>query len=1112
MDLDSIIFLLFLLAYLFVSIRAIKHPPRPYAHFTAAHTITAILAVTYGGEVLCNPLHIDGLLYWAGSMLSYFIIGNLLANRFHLVLNTGSVAEIMGRLYGNPIRKIVALSGILHSAAVAAMQCKLLSMAIGWCFAMQSHYSLLIAALLIMLPVGSNQIHSPTLVRVARCAAFGILLPLIAWILWNGMATHPHGDQTHLTLAIKECWDRFRHAAPLNYMVYGMAFALPAFYPAQVAPILIAENATQVKRTFNSAGLLSLSINLLLLWVALLAQKNAGKLMPSVMTSFEAYLGLKGLFMIGVAALTLSTAGTNLHAATRLITNDLPDLFKWVKNPMLYQAMVGMMAMLIALYTQEQLIAMAIILFKTMVSLPLLLSLVGITLHPYAVLAGMLAGGLTTITWSCCIANPGMWSLLPAMVMNLLSMLVIQFFKGKRSANPPHCTNRLAQDPVVKPPPLWKRLSKHILTRPFNLGDYPSLPKHHLPYILFGFYILLTGYGSLYTFTSHPIWHARLEAFILLPSLFVATLFFIHPFIAQRPYIRKIASVIWPLSHVYFLFLVGTGMATLSKFSYLYTTICILNLLLSIFITPLIVLLTGCIMSSIVVWTLRHYMDGTVALIDYPLDLNLHIAYALLMLFIFVGGFLYHTHGLGKRLSIIQTLTSEKEEQNARQFFNKQQVEVLAYESNWIISQLNHQLMRLDQSEERPLAYTDQALRLKKYFNSIFQHLKYNLHLVTNWISIDQLLAECFDTITISNIYDTPYVMINTKHLYIQCAIESIKNLIISSLYACSTHESLHSDQKKDIYIHIDDTQLGYRLTLLQGKLQKINAISFCITTATRLPAIAPTYKVAEMADIQILDAHEEKIDSENQHIVHAHYGYYERFCSASEITHLYVIPVNVQEITKAFATLSPVVYTQTTVLDPISIQAEATFLEKVKQKKGLKVDAVMDALQLIKIYYTTQRRKTGELFYLHPMAVASILLTITEDTNVIIAGLVHDVVQNTPFTEAGLTTLFGPAITETVWAAARLEKELPNKKEDYATYIEQIIGHTKQDAILVRLADVLHNARTIAGHAIEKQLEKIRLIQHFYLPLAIQLQLVDITDELQLHAERVSNIPMVKP
>lgn len=1118
MDLDSLIFILFLLINLFISIRAIKHAGIQATRFTTAHIIAAILAITYGGEVLSHPLHIDSLLSLTGSAMSYFIIGTLLAHRLHIFLNNRSVAEIMGRLYGNPIRKIVAISGILHSASVAAVQFKLLAMAICWCFTIQAHYSLLIAALFIMCSMGPNNLQSLPLVHVIRCTAFGILLPIIAWTLWKCMVNQCNADQASLALAIKRSWSSLMHshAAPLDYMVYWTAFAIPAFYPAQVASILMAKNVTQIKRSFNGAGFFSLSINLLLLWIALLAQKNSGKLMLSAipLTIFDAYLGLKGLFMIGVAALISSTAGANLHAATGLMTNDLSDLFKWIKKPIIYQSIVGVIATLLALYPKDQMLWMAIILFKTVVSLPLLLSLIGISLHPYAVLIGMLTGGITTMAWCCFVPNVGMDGLLPAIVMNLLSMMVVQFFKGKQSADQPYLTNSLAQEPVPKRLPLWKRLAQHVWIKKFNLWDYlqKQLPKDNLPYILFSFYILLTGYGSFYTFSSNPIWYPRLEAFILLPSLFVATFFLVYAFISPQSYAPKIVAVIWPLSHVYFLFLVGTGMAMLSKFAHVHAIILILNLCLSIFITPLIVLLFGSIMSGIVVWMVLHYIDGNSILIDCFLDLNLNIVYAIFMLFLLVGGFLYHNKGLNKRSSIIQALTSEQKEQNARQFFNKQQVEALAYESSYIISQLNNQLIRrLEPSEEGPLAYADEAIRLKKYFNSVFQHLKHNLHLATNWISMDQLLAECFDAIKISNIYDAPYVIMDTKHLYIQCAIESIKNLIISSLYSCNAHESLHKAQRKDISLYIDDTQLGYRLTLLQGKLQKINAISFVITTATRLPTIRPIYKVAEMADIQILNENEERIDLENQRIVHAHYGYYERFCSESEITHLYVIPVNVKEITKAFATLSPVVYTQRMGLDPISIKEEATFLDTVKQKKGVNLNAVIDALQLIKVYYATQRRKTGELFYLHPMGVASILLTITEDSSVIIAGLVHDIVQNTPFTEAGLTTLFGASITQIVWAAAGLEKELPSQKADYATYITQVIRSKNHDAILVRLADVLHNARTISGHTVEKQIEKARLIQKFYIPLARQLQLVDITHELQLHTEKVLDLAMVK-
>lgn len=1113
MHMDSLIFILFLLISLLVGIRSTMHATIQTTRFATAHIITAILAITYGGEVLCYPFHIGGLLSLTGSAMSYFIIGTLLAHRLHLFLNNRSVAEIMGQLYGNSIQKIVAICGICYSVAIAAIQCKLLGMALCWCFAMPADYSLLISMCLIVCSIGSNTIQSLALASVVRCAAFGLLLPTIAWALWKGMVAQYNADPINLALAVKRSWHNLihSHGTPLGCMAYFVAFAIPAFYPAQVTPILMAQNATQIKRSLNGAGFFSLSINLLLLWVALLAQHHSDKWMLSAIALAGGYTGLKGLFMVGVAALTISTAGANLHAATGLMTNDLPNLFKGTKKPIICQIIVGIMALLLVQYTQGQMMWKAIVLFKSVVSLPLLLALIGISLHPYAVLMGMLAGGITGMARFYFVPHEGVHSLLPAIMMNLLTMMGMQLLQSKQKTNPPDITNGLTEEPMVTPPSLWRRWCRYICIKHFNLWNYLQLPKDSLPYILFSFYILLTGYGALYTFSSNLIWDTRLEALILFPSLFVATFFLTYTSISPPPYVRKVAAIIWPLSHIYFLFLVGTGMAMLSKFAHLHDIILIFNLCLSIFISPLIVLLLGCVLSAGVVWVILHYMDCNNTLITCFLDLNLNIIYAILMLFVFVGGLLYYNRALNKRLAIIQALTNEQEEQNGRQFFNKQQVEALAYESSYIISQLNHQLIRLEQSKEAFFAYADQAIRLKKYFNSIFQHLKHNLHLVTNWISIDQLLAQCFDSIKISNIYDTPYVMIHTKHLYIQCAIENIKNLIISSLYSCSTHESLHSTQRKDIYMYIDDTQLGYRLTLLQGKLQKINAISFVITTAIQPPAIRPIYKVAEMADIQILDENKEKIDSENQHIVHAHYGYYERLCSEAEITHLYVIPVNVKEITKAFATLSPVVYTQKMVLDPVNMKEETAFLERVKKKKGIHLDAVMDALQLIKVYYTTQRRKTGELFYLHPMAVASILLTITDDSSVIIAGLVHDIIQNTPFTEAGLTTLFGASITQIVLTAACLEKLLPHQKEDYATYIKQIMRSKNHNALLVRLADVLHNARTISGHTIEKQIEKSKLIQTFYLPLATQLQLVNIAHELALHSEKVLHLAMVK-
>ncbi|WP_339044170.1 HD domain-containing protein [Cardinium endosymbiont of Tipula unca] len=1136
LDLDIVVFALFLLINLFIGLNTTSRIStlRQYAvgskGFTIPGIAASIITISYGGGVFYNPLNASFLLILTGSAISCFIIGNLLSHRLGLFLNNCSIAEAMGQLHGKHVRKIVAICGILNSAGATAIHLKALSMAISWLFEIDEVYSLCMAATFVVFSVGAGGVQSLTLVSIVRCATFVICLPTIAWILWKQLIGQHNADQLRLALTIKDSWHSLTSMNGSTSFCIFAAFAIPTFYPAQVQRILIAENATQIRSSFNYAGIFSLSINLFLLWIALLLNKTFGSLIISDIPSniFQTYTGLKGLFVIGIAALTVSTASANLHASTVLIVNDLQDTFKSNKTPPMnimqvrsYTAIVGLISTLLALciHSPFQLLLLTNILFKPIVSIPLLISLMGFHIHRYAILIGMAITTGSMIYWGIFISRLDVTSLLPGMLINLLSICSAQLFLNRYTSkldaesDYSFSATNLYPEATTKFTPLWTRFSEYLLPKikSFNLLSYlqKQLPKNSSYYVLFSFYITVTGYCSFYTFSSNAIWGLKLEEMVLFPSLFVATFFLVYASVTPKPYSRKIISIAWELSNLYFFFLVGSCMLILSKFSHLQAIIFMVNISLSILVSSFTIILFRLIVTAIVIRKVLPYLGDSLELIDAFLNLNISVVYVILMLFIFLGGLLYHKENLRKLFLTIQELRSEQEEQNARQFFRKQQIEALAYESSYVLTQLHCQLLRLLKPENNALILPiqDQTSRLKKYFDGIFTHLKHNLYLATNWISTDQLLEECFDSIKISNIYHSPYVIINTEHLYIQCDIERIKTLIINSLHSCKLHENGDNNKRKDIYIYINDTQLGYRLTLLQGKIQKVCAISFMITTATQRPNILPIYKVIEMADVQVLNKakEKEKIDAENQHIINAHYGYCEITHSDSEITHLYVIPINVQKITKAFAALSPVVYTQSVQLDPISIEEESIFLQKIKQIKNIDFENIKDVLELIKIYYTTQRRKTGELFYLHPMAVASILLDITQNSDLIIAGLSHDVVKNTPLTEAGLSTLLGEHITEIIITAELLEKKLPFEKDAYPTYIQSIVINDKNHpAILLRLADALHNAKTIHGHNIEKQVEKAMLVQKFYIPLAERMHLPGIASELNRYAAKV--------
>lgn len=1142
LDLDIIVFLLFLLMNLFIGVSSMPRLStlRQYSvgskGFTVASIAASIITISYGGGIFYNILDSTFLLILIGSAISYFIIGTVLSKRLGLFLNCCSVAEIMGQLYGTNVRKIVAICGIINGIGATAIHVSALAQAISLLFGVDHFYSLLISTTFIIFSVGAGGIQSLTLVSIIRCAIFVIFLPTIAWILWKHLINQHDYDQFHLALAIKESWHSLNFSSASNpYTKTLLVFAIPTLYPAQVQRILIAENDVQIKKSFNYAGLFSLIINLFLLWIALLLNKTFGNIPISDVPSsvFQTYIGLKGLFVIGIAALTISTASVNLHSSTVLIMNDLQNQLKYNKITSItsmkirsYTFFVGLIVVLFIQFSIKkpfQLLLITQLPYKPIVAIPLLLALVGFRFHRYAVLFSMIISFLyVSFSWfytpNIDIAD----LLINTMYINLLSIFVVHFLLVLSKwiilkVNPKFSDMGLFVEVATKVPPLWIQFyeyGKYVLSKinSFKPLGYlqKQLPRNSSYYVLFSFYIAVTGYCSFYTFSSNAIWGSKLENLVLFPSLFVATFFLVYSSVTLKLYSRKIIAIIWELSNLYFLAIAGSCMVILSQFSHLQVIIFIVNISLSILASSLGIVIFRTVITALVIWKSLAYLGGGLTLINSILSLNISVIYVTLMLFIFLGGLLYHKENLRKLFLTIQELRDEQEEQNSRQFFKKQQIEALAYESSYVLNQVHNQLLRLSQLENNELIapVQDQVIKLKKYYDSVFAHLRHGLYLATNWINIDQLLLKCLDAIEIEDIYHSPYVVSNSENFYIQCDIERITTLIVNSINACRQCDG--KNRRRDTHIYISDTQLGYRPTLLEGKIQRVSAISFIITTEKNRPAILPIYKVPEMTDVQIVDKIKEmdQTDIENHHIVSSHYGYCEITHFDLDVTHLYVIPVNVQKVTKAFAALSPVVYTQNVELDPISMREEAMFIQKVQETNGIDFDTIKDVLELIKVYYATQRRKTGELFYLHPMAVASTLLDIVSDSDLIIAGLAHDIVRNTPFTKAGLSTLIGAHIMTIICDAKGLEKQLPLAKEAYYGFIQEIVNDPKyHNAILLRLADVSHNAKTIHGHNMEKQVKKATLIQQFYRPLAIQMNVPTIVDELNRCIAKVLNI-----
>ena len=176
------------------------------------------------------------------------------------------------------------------------------------------------------------------------------------------------------------------------------------------------------------------------------------------------------------------------------------------------------------------------------------------------------------------------------------------------------------------------------------------------------------------------------------------------------------------------------------------------------------------------------------------------------------------------------------------------------------------------------------------------------------------------------------------------------------------------------------------------------------------------------------------------------------------------------------------------------------------KQEK----DKVRDALLLSEEAHSNQLRKSGDPFIIHPLEVAKILTSIKLDADSIVAGLLHDTLEDTNLNIEEINKKFGNQIVELVEGLTKINKySLKVNNQKFGENYKKLILATTKDlrVILVKLADRLHNMRTIQFISDENKKTKISLeTLEVFAPLAQRLGMKEWQDELEDIAFEVIN------
>ncbi len=627
-------------------------------NFSTATIVATIAATWIGGSnfsITIAETHKQGVFFLLCSLaeaVSFGLIAYFYAPRMAEFLGKLSIAEAMHSIYkNNYIRAIIAIFSTIPGLGRVAMQFLVMQALLNLWLGIPGVYATAISSLIVIIYSSFGGIKAVTFTDLIQFFAFGVVIPMTAFLIWKSFSNN---DMIVSTLMSDPL---FNYNLISDSQKQGMSSTLylslflmvPLLDPAIFQRISMAKNTLQVSKSFLIAIFFILICDALVhtvIGVLFRADTNiidltADNVMQYVVGHYLSY-GFKGIFIIGIMAMIMSTADSYINSSAILLGYDLPKSLgiKFTEQSQLRlirfsSLFIGLASLLVSLFAKNllDLLLSVYSFYMPIVTLPFTLAIFGFRSTAKALLIGMAAGFVTVVYFELFSAKYNIISGIPGTLVSFIFFIGSHYILGAKGG----WVGIKDQEPLNALRLARKRKFYSFIqsVKNFSLAKscQNNTPKEDRIFVYFGLFCIVVVFSYAYSL-SRDIQqeYAVMLNFIYYSALTLSTIFITYPFWSEKYRSKVFISVLWNIAVFYNLAFSSSLLVVIGQFNQIQITILMASLItLAVLMRwqVAILMIIGGVVASIQCYKVYR---GIGVLPEYMEGLQFKITYSLLLL------------------------------------------------------------------------------------------------------------------------------------------------------------------------------------------------------------------------------------------------------------------------------------------------------------------------------------------------------------------------------------------------------------------------------------------------------------------------------------------------